>query len=787
MVFIAYHTPQLLMMVVDMSQMNKLALALCTFFSAHLAWAEHDVNLDEVEVRAPLIDSRIFKHPATVETSDRQQISENINAATVAQTLKYLPSIQVRERFIGDRNGIIATRTAGTLSSAQSMLYADGVLLSNLLGNSYGYPPRWGLITPEEVESISMMYGPFSALYAGNSFGGVMSLHTRMPERFESHATVQTFMQNFSLYGTNEQFNGYHLTASAGNRINDFAFWLGVDYLENQGQPMGFSTSALSSTASVSNPVTGAYQDKDNANTNRVVFGANSQEDVKQTDVKFKASYDISPQVKVAYTIGLWDLHSNTDVQSYITDSSGAVVYNNKVSFNGKAYSVTGLSPGRAEALHIMQALDIKSDNKGFFDWELTLSDFNYQKDNNNSSTVSSTSTTNMTLGNPYVTRSGTVTDMQGTGWLAFEARGTLHPANHTLDVGYHFDQYQLRSDVYNTDDWSAGIKTTLKSAAQGDTRTQAVYLQDKWQLDSKWALTLGGRAEHWQASKGQNRTSATDTVNYANRSDNKFSPKLSLSFEPQPAWGFRASYGQAYRFPTVAEMFQLLQNGSTVYYVASNPNLKPEQVRAGELTAERRFDNGLLRVSLFHEDKYDALISQTFTINSTIPYDTGTCTKNGGCAFIQNVDHIRTRGVEMSSQWQNVLVHGLDLQGSATFTDAEVLANAGAPTTVGNKPTRIPKNMFKLVTTYHQGHHLTYSLAARYSGRQYTTLANTDVNPDTYGGASNFFVLDAKANYKFADRFTVSAGMDNINNCKSYVAHPYPHRTTYLQAKFDY
>ena len=767
--------------------MNKISLLLCTLFSVNSAWAESEVNLKEVDVRAPLIDSRILKHPATVETSDRQQISENINAATVAQTLKYLPSIQVRERFIGDRNGIIATRTAGTLSSAQSMLYADGVLLSNLLGNSYGYPPRWGLITPEEVESISMMYGPFSALYAGNSFGGVMSLRTRMPEKFESHATVQTFMQDFSLYGTKEHYNGKHLTASFGNKVNDFAFWLGVDYLENNGQPMAFSTNTVSSTSSTDNRVTGAYQDKDVTNADRIVFGANSMEAVKQTDVKFKASYDISPQLKVAYTIGLWDLQSDTDVQSYIKATNGDTVYNNKVSFNGKSYSVTGLSPGRAEAFHIMQALDIKSDSKGFFDWELTLSDFNYQKDNNASSTASSSSTTDLNAGNPYLSRSGTVTDMQGTGWLAFEARGTLHPANHTVDIGYHFDHYELRSNVYNTTDWSVGVKGTLKSAAQGDTQTQAVYLQDKWQLDEKWAFTAGGRAEHWEASNGQNRPTASTTVSYADRSDNKFSPKLSLSFEPQPAWGFRASYGQAYRFPTVSEMFQLLQNGSPVYYVASNPDLKPEQVRAGELTAERRFDNGLLRVSLFHEDKYDALISQTFTINSAIPYDTGTCTKTGGCGFIQNVDHIRTRGVEMSTQWQDVLVRGLDIQGSATFTDAEVMANDVAPSTVGNKPTRIPKNMFKLVTTYHHGNNLTYSLAGRYSGRQYTNLSNTDVNPDTYGGASNFFVLDAKANYKFADRFTLSAGMDNINNCKSYVAHPYPHRTTYLQAKFDY
>ena len=120
-----------------------LAIAIATVFSQQ-AWAvdTEELNIDKVEVRGSVIDSRIMKHPATVETYDRQQIQDSVNAATPAQAMKYLPSIQVRERFIGDRNGIIASRTIGAISSAESMLYADGILLSNLLGNSYSYPPR---------------------------------------------------------------------------------------------------------------------------------------------------------------------------------------------------------------------------------------------------------------------------------------------------------------------------------------------------------------------------------------------------------------------------------------------------------------------------------------------------------------------------------------------------------------------------------------------------------------------------------------------------------------------
>ncbi len=263
------------------------------------------------------------------------------------------------------------------------------------------------------------------------------------------------------------------------------------------------------------------------------------------------------------------------------------------------------------------------------------------------------------------------------------------------------------------------------------------------------------------------------------------FSPKLSLSYEPQPAWGFRASAGQAYRFPTVTELYQHLQNGNNL--VENNPNLKPEEVIAIELTAERRFDNGILRISLFNEEKYDALLRQTLTNGSVISFDTGICDNGRGCTFTQNIDHIQTYGVEFAADWQDAFINGLDLMSSITLTDAKIKENKAAPDTEGNKSLRIPSSMVKMVATYRQGINITYSLATRYSGRQYGTLDNSDINRDTFGGVSKFFVVDIKANYKFAKQWTASVGIDNLNNYESFVFHPYPQRTGYLQAKFDY
>jgi hypothetical protein len=76
-------------------------------------------------------------------------------------------------------------------------VYADGILLSNYLGNSATNAPRWGLVTPEEIERVDVMYGPFSAAYPGNSVGAVIDYVTRMPTSFEAHMKVSAFNQRF--------------------------------------------------------------------------------------------------------------------------------------------------------------------------------------------------------------------------------------------------------------------------------------------------------------------------------------------------------------------------------------------------------------------------------------------------------------------------------------------------------------------------------------------------------------------------------------------------------------
>ena len=759
--------------------MKKIIPSILYLFVMPLAFSEEtsDLVTGTITVKDSFVDSRIMKFPATVETYDKKQIEESVNAATTAQTLKYLPSIQVRERSIGDRNGIISSRTIGSISSAQSMLYADGVLLSNLLGNSFSYPPRWGMVNPEEIQRISMMYGPFSSLYAGNSMGGVINIETRMPERLEAHAGVQSFIQNFKLYGTDQTKIGNREFFSIGNKVNDFSFWASMNRLENTAQPLDFSVTDSKGVGTTVDTITGAYRDKGIRNQDRIIFGATAIDTSIQTNGKFKGQYEFSNQSKLTYTIGLWDLDSRQNVQSYVKDTLGNSIYGGDVTLGGKNYSVTRMNPAQAEAFHVMQSIDFKSNDKGFFNWQMTLSDYYYRRDLSNRSNLVETSNANPSLTNPYISKTGQITDLSGTGWTVFDSRVTLRPKDHTIDLGYHLDYYHLRQTVNASSDWMGSQKGAFSSLSSGNTKTHAVYVQDKWQITPLWALTLGGRQEHYEAYDGVNQNGVNQTTNlarYEDRSRNTFSPKASLSFEPIPAWGFRAAFGKAYRFPTVTELFQQLTNGSTI--VTNNPNLKPEEIYSAEITAERRFANGLARASLFREDRYDALISQT-NISSV-----GTSS-----TYIQNVDHVRIHGIELATELKNVMIPKLDLMANATLTDSEILKNDAAPSYINKKVPRIPRQLYKAVATYRVSEDFTMSLAARYSGRQFIQLDNSDINPETYQGASRLLFVDAKANYKFKDRWTASLGVDNIFNDQAYVSHPLSQRTGYAQIKFDY
>ncbi len=722
-----------------------------------------------------------YKLPAVTESITKEKLADTVNVVNTEDAIKYLPNIMVRKRYIGDKEMPVSMRTSGTGSSARSLIFADGILLSSLLGNNNSMTgsPRWNMVSPSEIERVDVMYGPFSAAYGGNSIGGVIDITTRMPDKFEAGGGVQSAWQEYNVYGRTDIYDSQQYTANLGSRHGDFSWRFDVNHLDAHSQPISYSY-LPSSSGGAGTPVTGAVADIDRTGRQTIwAIGEGNIRHTVQDNFKWKLAYDITPTLKASYTLGLWQNDESGGFNSYLRNANtGALVNGGQITFGGRNYNLNSgpsFAQNDYQQMHWSHGMALKSNTGGIFDWELTGSVINYGEDSQRAPTVSPAQAD--------AGGAGRISSLKGTGWHTVDAKGIWRPealGPHHVSFGYHHDLYQLNSQQYNTSNWLYGGKGSLFTDSQGKTETNAVWLQDAWTFAPDWTLTLGGRLENWNAFDGTNTGSNGKTINQANRSDLRFSPKASLAWKPSDRWKFTSSLAQAYRFPTVTELFQgtNIGSGGTANIVNPNPNLKPEEALSSELSGQYFLNEGSLRLSLFHEKVYDAIYSQTTFSSQT----------NSTLSYAQNIDQISTYGWEFSGEHSNVGLQGLDLSGNVTWTHSRIDENAALPSSIGKQQPRGPEWRASATATYHVTNDFTSSISARYSSHQFGLTDNSDVNPDTYTGTgSAFFVVDTRAKYQLTKQLMLSAGIDNITNEKYWIFHVFTQRTYIAELKFTY
>ena len=762
------------------------------------------IKLGLVRVASIAPSSLTTNIPTTRELVTREEIARSVNATDAEDALKYLPSLLVRKRYIGDYNhAILSSRASGTGNSARSAVYADGILLSNYLGNGVGglsFPPRWGLVTPEEIERVDVMYGPFSAAYPGNSVGAVVDYQTRMPTHFEAHAKLGYSVQPSDLYGVHATYRAWQASTSVGSREGDFSWWLNLNRTDSDGQPLTYATRLLSNgvASSVGTPVTGAVAGLNSANQAWLLLGAGTQYHTRQDHLKLKLAYDLSPTVRASYVLGLWRNASDGNSQSYLRDAAGNPVTSGAINVGGLAFftgpqlingkTVTGtqgltgadFALTREQLQHAMHGVSVKSHSGGEWDWEVAASLYDYQRDDKRQNAATNPQPGAWTGG------AGTLADGSGTGWHTLAVKGIWRPAGtaHVVDLGVQQDSYHLSyrtatlTGNYLADEAGAG---TLASNVQGRTQLQAAYAQDAWLLGADWKAVLGLRAEAWQARDGRTDFSAIAGQSYAQRRENFLSPKAALSWQATPETVLKASLGRAVRMPTVNELYGATSTTNSQYI--NDPQLKPEKSWTGELSAETAWGpSGIWqsRLTVFAETTRDSIYSQTVLDPAA----------NKNISRVQNIDKIGTTGLEATLAAVDWGLPGLDLSGSVTYTDSKIKANSGFVATPGDTlgkwQPNIPRWRATALAAYRFDAHWSASLAARYSGHQYRTLNNADVNGFAYQGVSKFATADLRVLWKIARQWSAAFGVDNLNNYRYWNFHNYPQRSYSAELKFD-
>ncbi len=732
---------------------------------------------EDILVTAQRRTQTIENAPASKASIDAATIATTINARNVEDTLKYLPSLVVRKRHIGDSQAPLATRTSGLGASARSLIYADGAILSALIGNNNtSASPRWNLVSTEEIARIDVLYGPFSAAYPGNSIGAVVNITTRLPDTFEGTLVAGTTVQQFDLYDTHRTLPAYQLGGTIGDRFGPLAVFASADHVDSSGQPLGFATATRPTAASTTGtPTTGGFNDLNRTGGAIRVLGATGFEHQVQDRFKLKAALDLSSALRLTYVGSLFLNTTDSTVETYLTNpAAGTPVYAGAINNDGRAYTI-GASAFSGQVYRTAQRqwshnLSLNGSSSRF-DWQVIGTLYDVDKDQQRIS--------NTALPAGQTGGAGFITDLAGTGWKTFDAKGAWRSdaaATHTVSFGAHADWYALNSNRFNTTDWVNGSKGTLNLQGSVKTRTYALWAQDAWRIVPPLTLTLGGRYEWWRAYDGVNfsQSPAIGPVIQPNLTSAKFSPKVALSYAIDDHLTARLSFGQAWRFPTVGELYQIV---TTPVPSVPNPTLRPERARSLELALEQKDSHGTLRLSLFNEVVKDALISQTGPLPVTPPA-VGT--------YVQNVDETRARGVEFYVVRKNI-VPRIDVSGSVTYADAITTRNAVFPAAIGKLLPSVPRWKATAIATWRPVDAIALTAAARYASRNYGSLDNSDVIGNTFQGFYKYFVVDLRAQFRVADHMEFGIGVDNVNNAKYFLFHPFPQRSFAADVKVKF
>ena len=279
------------------------------------------------------------------------------------------------------------------------------------------------------------------------------------------------------------------------------------------------------------------------------------------------------------------------------------------------------------------------------------------------------------------------------------------------------------------------GAFTRLRIAG-GTQDVDGLFFLHEQPISPGLRATFGGRLDRWADTDGHRRESdlATDTASrddhYADRDGTEFSPSAGLIWQATPEWRVHTAAQQAYRRPTLNELYRPFRQGTTV--VETNPDLRTEHVTTGELGVDFKHGPLTLGASGFWNDLRDAVDNVTLARGpGTFPVF-GALPSGGIGRQRLNVDRIRVQGVELSASWHASTT--LSLDAAALFNDATVRRASVAPAPalsssnglVGNQVAQVPRHSATVGATWRAPGSITVTPRVRWLGRQFEDDENT-------------------------------------------------------------
>ncbi|MGF1675346.1 MAG: TonB-dependent siderophore receptor [Rivularia sp. (in: cyanobacteria)] len=243
----------------------------------------------------------------------------------------------------------------------------------------------------------------------------------------------------------------------------------------------------------------------------------------------------------------------------------------------------------------------------------------------------------------------------------------------HQLTIGFDFNDFYNRDtvtaiasspiDIFNPV-FGRPIDSTPALEFDGGTNRTAlgIYAQDQITIAENLKLLLGIRFDTFNQTV-ENRLGGTEQ----NQSENAFSPRVGIVYQPIPPISLYASYSQSFS-PVDGRSFE-------------NAQFQPERGTQYEVGVKADLSDRLSATLAF----YDLLLSNVLTDDPVNPN------------FSVQTGKQRSRGIEMNLSGE--ILPGWNIITGYAYTDARIEEDNALP--IGNRLDNVPKHSFNLWTTY--------------------------------------------------------------------------------------
>jgi iron complex outermembrane receptor protein len=303
---------------------------------------------------------------------------------------------------------------------------------------------------------------------------------------------------------------------------------------------------------------------------------------------------------------------------------------------------------------------------------------------------------------------------------------------DHQIAAGGDFRLIDGESDDNFFNPLGTGIADRKESS--GRQQFFGAYLEDLYRPREDFEIDVSVRGDVFTNLDGKIIDTPVNTrpssQSFSDRVRTATSPRLGVRYEPWKWLTLRAGLYEAYRAPTLAELYR--QSSVEDLTLFPNPKLRPEFLEGGEIGAQFRKIRGLTLGWTGYWNYLHHPISNVVTAVNPVTGQDAARTR-------ENLGRARIRGYQVDidynlyrldwSRWYTRDA-GLSLTANYLRSEATLTSSPPDPTLVGRRLTLVPWDTFSLGLRYHDSMIGELWVQEQFQGKQWEDSDNHDLQP---------------------------------------------------------